>query len=436
MSSAERCRVVLPSRISRIFNRGSVTFKPALRRSLPSTWASGGARALESLGSSAIRYDAAPDYRPTDPDAPPHSLARHLGSRRGAWRLRLSHGRSAGQLPGRQERRSAPGRHDAHAGAVPARHAARAGLLRQGPLGLRLLLPARAPPPPAGAAPRRVLQGRQGDTLRAPQRARERADGARRGRADLEIPEDLAGVPRKITRLVEQRRCSSAPALAPLAFTLHALAAALAWIALERAVELDAVAVRERVAARAQLAEDTDARGVPGNLCGGLCGCRERPGRRERLRDTRVRRQLDAEEKLPFAGGKGDGAALAALAPTRRCAHGSERARATNASTSEPMVAANFGSNSSPVRRWAKAKRMVSSTRQPSGSIGVSCHSPSSMLNGPLTSCRWMLRSVTSVLRVVNSPCNGPCLTPMVATISVGVRDSTRAWVHQGRNCG
>src|SRR3984893_7328857 len=36
MSSAERCRVALPSRISRIFRGGSVTFKPALRRSLPS----------------------------------------------------------------------------------------------------------------------------------------------------------------------------------------------------------------------------------------------------------------------------------------------------------------------------------------------------------------------------------------------------------------
>src|SRR3984957_17283270 len=36
MSSAERCRVWLLSRISRIFSRGSVTFRPALRRSLPS----------------------------------------------------------------------------------------------------------------------------------------------------------------------------------------------------------------------------------------------------------------------------------------------------------------------------------------------------------------------------------------------------------------
>src|SRR5580658_3982087 len=37
MSSADRWRVLLPSRISRIFRRGSVTFRPALRRSLPST---------------------------------------------------------------------------------------------------------------------------------------------------------------------------------------------------------------------------------------------------------------------------------------------------------------------------------------------------------------------------------------------------------------
>src|SRR3984957_13977219 len=36
MSPAERCRVWLLSRISRIFSRGSVTFRPALRRSLPS----------------------------------------------------------------------------------------------------------------------------------------------------------------------------------------------------------------------------------------------------------------------------------------------------------------------------------------------------------------------------------------------------------------
>jgi hypothetical protein len=35
---------------------------------------------------------------------------------------------------------------------------------------------------------------------------------------------------------------------AATAFTLHALAAALAWIALERTVELDAVAVRVSIA--------------------------------------------------------------------------------------------------------------------------------------------------------------------------------------------
>src|SRR5215469_8127692 len=159
MSSAERWRVVLPSRISRIFNRGSVTFNPALRRSLPSTSASSGAQAPVGLRRSAIGYDAAPDYRPTDLDAPLHSLARHVVARRVARRLRLSHGRAAGQLPRGQSRRSAPSRHDAHAGALPARHAARSGLLRQGPLGLSLLLPPRTPPPSAGAAPRGVLQG-------------------------------------------------------------------------------------------------------------------------------------------------------------------------------------------------------------------------------------------------------------------------------------
>src|SRR5580692_1032741 len=44
MSSADRWRVWLLSRISRIFSRGSVTFRPALRRSLPSMPCSPGAR--------------------------------------------------------------------------------------------------------------------------------------------------------------------------------------------------------------------------------------------------------------------------------------------------------------------------------------------------------------------------------------------------------
>src|ERR1700684_2547876 len=46
MSSAERWRVWLLSRISRIFSRGSVTFRPALRRSLPSMPFSPDARRL------------------------------------------------------------------------------------------------------------------------------------------------------------------------------------------------------------------------------------------------------------------------------------------------------------------------------------------------------------------------------------------------------
>src|SRR5690242_18520030 len=59
MSSAERWRVALLSRISRIFSRGSVTLRPALRKSLPST------HALRPLGTTercrsrgVIRYDA------------------------------------------------------------------------------------------------------------------------------------------------------------------------------------------------------------------------------------------------------------------------------------------------------------------------------------------------------------------------------------------
>src|SRR6266404_4074780 len=50
MSSADRCRVALPSRISRIFRRGSVTFKPALRRSLPSTRTLRRSAAAETAG--------------------------------------------------------------------------------------------------------------------------------------------------------------------------------------------------------------------------------------------------------------------------------------------------------------------------------------------------------------------------------------------------
>src|SRR6516164_1801244 len=223
-------------------------------------------------------------------------------------------------------------------------------------------------------------------------------------------------------------------ALGAEALALDALAAPRARIALQRAIQLDAITILATVTARARLAEDTDRRAVPGNL-GGKIRRSLRARRGQGIGDARRGGQLDAPEVLPLAQPEGDRAALAD-AWRRLRAHGSERARATKASTSEPMVAANFGSNNMAVSRWLKAKRMLSSTRQPSGSIGVSRHSPSSMRNGPLTSCMRMRWSGSSVLRVVNSPCNVPCLTPRVATISVGVRDNTRAWVHQGRNCG
>jgi len=198
-------------------------------------------------------------------------------------------------------------------------------------------------------------------------------------------------------------------ALGAEALALDALAAPRARIALQRAIQLDAITILATVTARARLAEDTDRRAVPGNL-GGKIRRSLRARRGQGIGDARRGGQLDAPEVLPLAQPEGDRAALA--------------------------VAANFGSNNMAVSRWLKAKRMLSSTRQPSGSIGVSRHSPSSFRNGPLTSSMRMRRSGSSVLRVVNSPCNVPCLTPRVATISVGVRDTTRAWVHQGRNCG
>src|SRR6185437_13720703 len=65
MSSADRCRVALPSRISRIFRRGSVTFSPALRRSLPSTASSPANSAALGIGCAgfAIRYHRRPLLR-------------------------------------------------------------------------------------------------------------------------------------------------------------------------------------------------------------------------------------------------------------------------------------------------------------------------------------------------------------------------------------
>src|SRR5579871_2459228 len=136
MSSAERWRVLLPSRISRIFRRGSVTFKPALRRSLPSTWVLLGdfepLRAATGAppAGPAFRYDRE-DYDPLPvthaPPAPPPRPPRPRRLPR--QRLRLSHGHPAGQLPRVQDRRPARGRHDAQPGALPARHADGAGPL-------------------------------------------------------------------------------------------------------------------------------------------------------------------------------------------------------------------------------------------------------------------------------------------------------------------
>src|SRR3984893_2486643 len=217
MSSADMWRVALPSRISRIFRRGTVTFKPALRRSLPSTRASPAERGSSRCGRSAIRYDCHDYYPPSGAAAPTLGRIRRPGAARDdAQRLRLSHEHPAGQLPGRQDRRSAAGRHDPQPGALPPRDAAGARDIRQGPLGLRVLLQARAPAQTRGASPDRVLHPGQGDTPRTRQRAECGTAGAGPGTVGVEVPDHLK---------------ARASALAAAALALHALAAPLARIA-------------------------------------------------------------------------------------------------------------------------------------------------------------------------------------------------------------
>src|ERR1700741_1234217 len=207
MSSAERCRVVLPSRISRIFRRGSVTFRPALRRSLPSTGSL--RRSAIAIGYHRVR----PDYPPTDPHAPTFDRRDRRAARgAAARRLHLSDEHPARQLPGGQDRGPAAARHDAHPGALPARLADDPRHLRQGPLGLPLLLQERPPGAARAAPPGRALQGRQGRELPTRPHSRFRAACTGQRYLDPEVPEDLAALARLLT------------------LALHALAAARARI--------------------------------------------------------------------------------------------------------------------------------------------------------------------------------------------------------------
>ncbi len=105
-----------------------------------------GARHLRGLRRPVIRYDLKFII-------PHRNRMRSLFTRLGALallalasRLRLPPRRPAGQLPGEQDGRPAAGGHDPHAGALPARHADGAERVRQGPLGLPVLLPPRPPP--------------------------------------------------------------------------------------------------------------------------------------------------------------------------------------------------------------------------------------------------------------------------------------------------
>src|SRR6185312_76767 len=150
MSSAERWRAVaVLSRISRIFSRGSVTFKPALRRSLPSTGVSRGQPRMR-LRRFVIRYYAPVSladrltvdsmsqctrvrparleslesflFAPDGPGAPGH--------RHPALRVRVPHEHPAGKLSRRPDGRPAHGWDDPRPGALSARHSYGSGGLR------------------------------------------------------------------------------------------------------------------------------------------------------------------------------------------------------------------------------------------------------------------------------------------------------------------
>src|SRR6202030_4832602 len=98
-----------------------------------------------------------------------------------------------------------------------------------------------------------------------------------------------------------------ASALAAAALTLHALAAPLARIATKRPVQLDAIAIRAHIGARARLAENPHRRGIPGDRCGRIGGGARR---RQRIGDARLARQLDAPQVFTTASRVGGDAAL------------------------------------------------------------------------------------------------------------------------------
>ena len=189
--------------------------------------------------------------------------------------------------------------------------------------GTTSIIPARSAAPAGPASADRVLQGGQGRALRARERAGVRAAGTGPGTVDLQVPQYL-------------RRGGLAAALA-----LHALAAPFARIIAAAAGRAPSDPRRAWYhAACAGLTEDAQRRAVPGNR---LSIVRHGAGRSERVRHRGRRRQLELPQVLARACRIRDRAALAST----HWRHGRARARATNASTSEPMVSANSGSNTS-----------------------------------------------------------------------------------------
>src|SRR5256885_9092671 len=107
-------------------------------------------------------------------------------------------------------------------------------------------------------------------------------------------------------RPTRDRRCRSSrrseartSAFAAAALALYALAAPLARVAAQRPVQLDAIAIRATVSARARLAENAHGSGIPRDRRGRIGGGARR---RQRIGDARVQRQRDAPQVLTRAG--------------------------------------------------------------------------------------------------------------------------------------
>ena len=168
---------------------------------------------------------------------------------------------------------------------------------------------------------------------------------------------------------------------------------------------------------------------------------RHRRRRRARGRARGRQRIRDARRGVAARPSTGTAARAWRRPPGSACAaplSGSARAaRRRRHRPASATVCANSDSNSTPARRFVKAKRMVSSTRQPSARSASAAIRPSRVRNGPLTSCMCDARVGLEVVAGGEfARAARPGARRCVATIVRGRASSTRACVHHGRNCG